>query len=317
MHDTVSVIIPCYKQAGFLSDAIESVVAQTHSHLEVIVVDDGSPDDTSDVASRYPRVRCIRQENQGLSAARNTGIRESTGDFLVFLDADDRLIPNALETGLKCFRRNPGAAVVVGKHRVISAEGLPLPTAELPTVEKDHFVELLRGNWIACPASVMYQRRVFDDIKGFNTSLRAAEDYDLYLRVAQKFAMACHRNVVAEYRYHGDSMSNNQSLMLEQSITVLRSQLKGISGNTEYEAACRTGLKFFQRYYGIPVILERMRIAARKGDWSGTLRDMLLLLWSDPRVFTETMGRKLRRVISQRLRSSYLARSLSPGPRQR
>ena len=308
MHDTVSVIIPCYKQAGFLSDAIESVLAQTHPYVEIIVVDDGSPDDTSDVALRYTGVRCIRQRNQGLAAARNTGIRESTGDFLVFLDADDRLIPDALETGLKCFRRNPGATVVVGKHRRISAEGLTLPTAELRTVEKDHFVELLRGNWIACLSSVMFQRRVFDDIKGFNTSLQAAEDYDLYLRIAQKFAMACHRNVVAEYRHHGDSMSSNKKLMLEQVIIVLRSQLKGISGNTEYEAACRTGLKFFQRYYGIPVILERMRIAARKGDWSGTLRDMLLLLWSDPRVFTETMGRKLRRVISQRLRSSYLAR---------
>ena len=63
IRDTVSVIIPCYKQAGFLTDAIESVLAQSHPHLEVIVVDDGSPDDTSDVASRYPRVRCIRQEN--------------------------------------------------------------------------------------------------------------------------------------------------------------------------------------------------------------------------------------------------------------
>jgi glycosyltransferase involved in cell wall biosynthesis len=309
MHDTVSVIIPCYKQAGFLSDAIESVLAQTHPHVEIIVVDDGSPDDTSDVALRYPGVRCIRQRNQGLSAARNTGIRESTGDFLVFLDADDRLIPNALETGLKSFRRNPDAAVVVGKHRVISAEGLPVPTAELLTVEKDHFVELLRGNCkIACPASVMYQRRVFDDIKGFNTSLKAAEDYDLYLRIAQKFAMACHRNVVAEYRHHGDSMSSNQKLMLEQVTSVLRDQLERLGGNTEYEEACRTGLDFFQRLYRIPIILESMRTAARKRDWSGTLRDMLLLLWSDPRVFTETMGRKVRRVISQRLRSSYLAR---------
>ena len=196
----------------------------------------------------------------------------------------------------------------MGKHRRISAEGLPLPTPELRTVEKDHFVELLRANYIACPACVMYQRRVFDDIKGFDTSVRGVEDYDLYLRVAQKFAMACHRNVVAEYRKNGDSMSSNQKLMFEQIITLLRSQLKGISGNTEYEAACRTGLDFYQRYYRIPVILESMRTAARKGDWSGTLRDMLLLLWSDPRVFTETMGGRVRRVISQRLRSSYLAR---------
>ena len=104
------------------------------------------------------------------------------------------------------------------------------------------------------------------------------------------------------------NMSNNPKLMLEQVTRVLRSQLKGIGGNKEYEEACRTGLESCQRLYRIPLIVERMRIAAHKRDWSGTLRDMLLLLWSDPRVFTEEMGSKVRRVISQRLRSSHLAR---------
>ena len=186
MHDTVSVIIPCYKQAGFLTDAIESVLAQTHPHIEVIVVDDGSPDDTSDVASRYPRVRCIRQENQGLSAARNTGIRESEGEFLVFLDADDRLTPSAIERGLHCLRLVPQAVIAVGKHKSISFEGLPIPFGERH-IEKDHYVELLRGNYITCPATVMYRRSVFDHLGGFDTTVNPASDYDLYLRIAQKF----------------------------------------------------------------------------------------------------------------------------------
>ena len=308
MHDTVSVIIPCYKQAGFLSDAIESVLAQTHPYVEIIVVDDGSPDNTGDVALSYPGVRCIRQENQGLSAARNTGIRESTGDFLVFLDADDRLTPIAIERGLHFLRLVPQAVIAVGKHKSISFEGLPIPFRERSHKEKVHYVDLLRENYIACPATVMYRRTVFDDIKGFNTSLRAAEDYDMYLRIAQKFPIYCHTDCVAEYRRHGENMSSNQMLMSEHLARVLRSQLKGIGGNKEYEEACRTGLEFYQRVYRIPVIVERMRIAARKRDWSGTLRDMLLLLWSDPLVFTETMGSKVRQVISQRLRSSRLAR---------
>src|SRR5215212_9690625 len=91
----VSVVIPCYNQAHFLSEAIESVLAQTHPNFEIIVVDDGSTDNTSEVAARYPGVRHIRQDNQGLAAARNTGLRESKGTCLVFLDADDRLLPNA------------------------------------------------------------------------------------------------------------------------------------------------------------------------------------------------------------------------------
>ena len=287
---------------------MQSVSSLFHPLSEIIVIDDGSPDDTRDVALSYPGPLSGRRI-RGLSAARNTGIRESTGDFLVFLDADDRLIPNGLETGLKSLRRNPGAAVVVGKHRRISAEGLPLPTAELRNVEKDHFVELLRGNCtIACPASVMYRRSVFDHLGGFDTTVNPVSDYDLYLRIAQKFPIYCHTDCVAEYRRHGENMSSNQMLMLEHITRVLRSQLKGIGGNKEYEEACRTGLEFYQRLYRIPVLVERMGLAARKRDWSGTLRDMLLLLWSDPRVFTETMGGKVRRVISQRLRSSYLAR---------
>ncbi len=91
----VSVVIPCYKQAHFLPEAIKSVLAQTYSGVEAIVVDDGSPDNTSEVACRHRDVRCIRQQNQGLSGARNTGLRESRGSFVMFLDADDRLLRNA------------------------------------------------------------------------------------------------------------------------------------------------------------------------------------------------------------------------------
>ena len=97
----VSVVIPCYNQAHFLGEAIESVLAQTYPHREIVVVDDGSPDNTREVASRYPGVRYVRQENQGLAAARNTGLRHSSGSYLVFLDADDRLLPEALEVGLR------------------------------------------------------------------------------------------------------------------------------------------------------------------------------------------------------------------------
>src|SRR5438045_8737275 len=93
----ISVSIPCYNQAHLLPEAIESVLAQTYAHIEGIVVDDGSLDDTSQVANRYAGIRCIRQQNQGLSGARNTGLRESLGDFIMFLDADDRLTPNAVK----------------------------------------------------------------------------------------------------------------------------------------------------------------------------------------------------------------------------
>jgi len=308
ISDSVSVIIPCYKHACFLADAIESVLAQSYPHLEVIVVDDGSPDDTSDVASRYPRVRCIRQENQGLSAARNTGIRESEGEFLVFLDADDRLTPKALESGVQQLRQCPSAAFVAGKHRHISIDGSPRPTMQKPHIDRDHYVELLRATYIgiACPATVMYRRAVFDDVHGFDTTVNAASDYDLYLRIARKFAISFHTDIVAEYRQHGDSMSTNHLLMSNHVAKVLQSQLKEVSGNRRHEEACRTGIKVFEHVYRTTILMDRMQSSARKQDWRGALWNMLLLVWFDPRELGEALGRKVRLEIKRRRSSRWM-----------
>src|SRR5215212_9338337 len=119
----VSVIIPCYNQAHFLGEAIESVLSQSYKNFEIIVVDDGSSDNTSEVASSYEEVRLVRQENRGLSAARNAGITHSEGEYLVFLDADDRLLPKALEAGLECFEAHPECALVAGHSKFIRADG--------------------------------------------------------------------------------------------------------------------------------------------------------------------------------------------------
>lgn len=304
MRDLVSVVIPCYKQAGFLAEAIESVLAQTYPNVEIIVVDDGSPDDTSVVALHYPGVRCLRQTNQGLSAARNTGIRETHGEFLVFLDADDRLTPEALKRGVDRLRQIPDAAFVAGKHRNIAVDGSPLPTRQRPHVNKDHYVELLQVNHIGCPATVMYRRTVFDDVHGFDTTVNPASDYDLYLRIAQKCAVSFHTDVVAEYRKHDEGMSNNHLLMSTHIARVLQAQLQQVRGNRRHEEACLTGMRFYQHLYRITMIIDRMRSSARKDDWRGALRNLLILLWFDPRAFSEELRRKCRLVILSRRRSS-------------
>ena len=111
-NSTVSVIIPCYNGARFLSETIESDLAQTYPHFEVIVVNDGSIDTTEEVVSRYFGVRYIRQENQGVAIARNTGLSESHGAYVVFLDQEDRLLPNALEVGINCLKTHTDCTFV-------------------------------------------------------------------------------------------------------------------------------------------------------------------------------------------------------------
>ncbi len=118
----VSVIIPCYNGEAFLKEAIESALAQSYRQVEIIVVDDGSTDRSSEIAQKFP-VRYIRQQNRGLTASRNLGIRESRGSYIVFLDADDRLRPEAIETGLRVLAQHPECAMAVGDHVFVSADG--------------------------------------------------------------------------------------------------------------------------------------------------------------------------------------------------
>ena len=116
----ISIIIPCYNQARYLAEAIKSALAQTHSHIQVVVVDDGSVDSTAEVASHYPEVRLVRQRNQGVAQARNVGLYQSSGDYVIFLDADDRLARTAVESHLCCFAEHPEAGFVAGNIDLIS-----------------------------------------------------------------------------------------------------------------------------------------------------------------------------------------------------
>ena len=123
---TVGVVIPTWNDARFLSEALQSVFAQTRPADAVVVVDDGSPEDPAGVTAQFPGVRLIRRHNGGLAAARNTGLAALSTSYVVFLDADDRLLPHALAAGLACFAREPESGLVYGAHRSIDVSGRPL-----------------------------------------------------------------------------------------------------------------------------------------------------------------------------------------------
>ncbi len=278
----VSVVIPCYKQAHFLSEAIESVLQQTYPHVEIVVVDDGSPDNTAAVAARYPGVRYIRQENQGLAAARNTGMRHSNGSYLVFLDADDRLLAQALETGLAALNSHPECAFVAGHCRFIAATGAPLPTPHPPHIEQEHYAELLRKNYIWMPGVVMYRRAVFQSVSGFDQAVDACADYALYLQIARDFPIYCHDTVVAEYRQHGTNMTRNAGLMLSAAVDVLRCHWQYVQDKPHYVEAYKSGMAFWQALYGQP-LLEEVRGQLAEHQWQRALPGLWVLLGYYPR----------------------------------
>jgi glycosyltransferase involved in cell wall biosynthesis len=273
--EVVTVVVTCYNQGHFLRESIGSILSQTRLPDEILIVDDGSSDNTRDEARRFPEVIYIRQDNSGLAAARNTGLSRSRGDLLVFLDADDRLLPHALEAGLDDFAAHPECAFVCGAFRRIDATGTALADrAAMRPLGENAYLGLLRNNQICMHATAMFRRSALQAVGGYDTSLPACEDYDLYLKIARRFPAHQHARLVAEYRMHSGQMSVRLSMMLKTAKRVLLGQREYVRGNAIYSKAINTGIRNFEECYG-NLMLDRI-----KQDWRlGRRKDVLAGLW--------------------------------------
>ncbi|MDT0688117.1 glycosyltransferase [Autumnicola psychrophila] len=242
----VSVIIPCYNHAKYLAHAINSVYVQSYRFFEVIIVDDGSVDNTKVVCATFPDVRYVYQENSGLSAARNTGIKHAKGEYLVFLDADDWLLENALERNISYLKSDPRAAFVAGGYQLYYEPEDKIWIIQ-QEITKDYYRELLVRNFIGMHATVMYQHWVFKKFS-FNTSLRYCEDYDIYLQITRLFPIIYHTHLIAVYRKHHDNMSANYSGMMDYALRVLSFQKKNLKNKAERECY-KKGKNYWTTYY--------------------------------------------------------------------
>lgn len=286
----VSVIIPCYNQGHYLTQAVRSIERDAHA-VEVIVVDDGSADATSVVARALPEVRLVRQENQGLAAARNRGLREAQGRFIVFLDADDCLLPGALDTGVRTLESRPECVMAFGRCVMIGPEGDARPTAEQPLIAADHHAELLRRNPIWMPAMAMFRRHAVVAAGGFRTGFDGAADYDLYLRMSRHSQIHDHGTVVAAYRQHGQNMSDNAAQMLRDTYAVMRRNRP--TGDEQLLAAWRQGCRVWREFYGARLLRE-CRAARRERRWGAAVRKAILLAAWCPRLAGRECWKKLR-----------------------
>jgi glycosyltransferase involved in cell wall biosynthesis len=305
----VSIVIPCYNQAAYLPESIESALAQTHRPIEVVVVDDGSTDETAAVAARYEGVACVRQNNRGLAHARNAGLAASRGGCVVFLDADDRLHPDAVARGLAALATRPDAALAFGRARVVDAGGMPMFTAPEPgpLPQGDGYAALLVSNIIWTPAVALFRREALEKAGGFDPGVHAAADYDLYLRLARRHALAPHTGVVADYRHHPAAMSRNAAMMLRATLAVHRRQRSPARRDPRYRRAYREGRRFWQRFFG-DQLMDEIRAGFVPGGRAGqSMRGLLTMARHAPRRLAWHAARWLRHS-SSRLRATVRTR---------
>lgn len=219
---SVSVIVPAYNQSRYLAAAIRSALDQTYGDLEVLVVDDGSTDDTREVVASFtdPRVKYFYQQNRGLSAARNTGLTHATGEFVTFLDSDDEFLPEKLETLLGAFRREPELGFAAGQAVLIDQDGRELGEVfdrPLPA----NTSELLLGNPLHV-GSVLLRRSWQQRVGLFDETLRSYEDWDMWLRLARAGCrMVWVPRPVSRYRFHQEQMTRIGAQMTKATFAVL------------------------------------------------------------------------------------------------
>jgi glycosyltransferase involved in cell wall biosynthesis len=267
---TVSVIIPAYNQAQYLRSAIESVIAQTCTDWELIVVNDGSTDSTAQVLSDFEnekRLKAIHQDNQGLAAARNTGIHAAVGHHVALLDSDDAWQPEFLETMLATIALNPAASVFYCVAQCMDESGSVLPQrAGANAVTPDQMYQtLLNANFII-PSTVVINRRILLEAGSFDASrpeMHGCEDWDLWLRLASSFKFAGISKPLVRYRLHDASMSADTTKMERAVLSVVEKHF-GLD-DRQFDTWTPDKRKAYGGYYRYAVLARILK----GGDWEG------------------------------------------------
>lgn len=199
-NPAVSVIIPTYNRSHMVKQAVQSILDQTYDDYEVLVVDDGSVDDTAEVvAGMSPKVRHIYQPNSGKAAARNHGLREARGGYLAFLDDDDLFLPHLLQTQITYLETHPDTGMVYSSHIRVDKD---LNSLEIREAERYEFPQMLGGSIEIATPTVMLRREVFEQVGYFDESQSRIEDVDYWVRVARVSKLDAIDEPLAKVRVH-------------------------------------------------------------------------------------------------------------------
>ncbi len=284
MPTAVSVIIPAYNRAGTLKKAIDSVLNQSFKDFELIVIDDGSTDETLEILRDYQdRLKSVTIPHSGVSAARNRGIEEAEGDFMAFLDSDDYWLPEKLAVQTDFFRRNPEARICQTDETWHRHGKRVNPGKRHHKPSGDIFYQSLRLCLVS-PSAVMIRRDLFDDVGVFDESLPACEDYDLWLRISARFPVyLIGQSLTVKTGGHPDQLSRTVPSLDKYRIKSLLKLLRSGVLSSRQAGAALSELAFKANIYGrgclkrdrteeAGVYLEMAEMAAA-GNLEGLLKE--------------------------------------------
>ncbi len=221
----ITVVVPAYNAAWCVKRAIDSVLAQRWSDYELVVVDDGSTDDTADVLAAYgAQIRVVRQANAGLSAARNAGIKAAAGEWVAFLDADDWWLPEKLAAQMALIAREPDIGFCSTSARIVGPDGEQLEVWSDGGLHGNILADLFGANaGVAGSGSAVLARRdLLTRCGGFDTTLRSVEDIDMWMRLAAISTYACVPEALACILRAPGSMSRNREVMRDSALRVMK-----------------------------------------------------------------------------------------------
>ena len=288
MAPTVSVIIPTYRHAAYVHEALESVFAQTFVDFEVIVVNDGSPDNTDEVVAPYVktgRIRYIKQENQGQAAARCCGLAVARGEFIALLDDDDLWPEDKLEWQVRHLREFLNIGLVGGSFEVLHAE-----TGRVSRVDSTPGLVSWTALFDQCPfcspGQTLVRASLLRQVGAFDQSIWGADDYDMYFRIARCSGIWRSDKVSLRYRVHSNNASKSTERMLANSKRVLDRQFAYLPSD-DPEACRRRGMRYLYQYGGRRLALSFHENMAA-GRLSRALSDLSGIRHFIPSVFADS-----------------------------
>jgi len=317
----VSIIIPAYNQAQFLGEAVSSALAQTYQDCEVIVIDDGSTDNTPEVAKGFPpAVKYFRQENQGVSAANNTAIKMATGEYMLFLASDDVLFENTIEKCVTFMNQHPEAGFCDGQSYTIDENGRPLrsrprgPRATFIRDGKKEIALLLLGDQKDAAFPFLVRRSCFESVGLFDTKLRMSEDWDMSIRLAKRYAVGHLAEPLLKARFHTNSLTAITGLDILQNAhtAVLESVFKDAELGPLYSHLQN------KAYFSLYCLCSR--VSARTGHKGTGILYLLSALKTCPVMLVEVRGLSLlidaaKDFLPRRLRNAIVKTLMSLGLR--